>query len=274
MVAPSMDRGAAASGVQSFAGLDNMYVSQTRKGCIKECFGCEQNSEFNIYKGTQQQVVKGGEHMYALEQASCPCRFFCKAQRTSTMTVTGGSGAGGPAIMSYDRPFRCMPSPCKCCCFQEMTFKDETGQSIGKVKEDFTWCVPHFTTYKDDAETQPEFQIQMPTCCGGMCIDVCAEGLCNCRIPFYVYPAGELQRGSELAGSTPEPNEKKGTGGMRYAQITKVWGGMASEMFTDADKFELEFPKGIDAAAKARLLGSVFFLNMNFFEAQKDQNAG
>ena len=45
MVAPSMDRGAAASGVQSFAGLDNMYVSQTRKGCIKECFGCEQNSE-------------------------------------------------------------------------------------------------------------------------------------------------------------------------------------------------------------------------------------
>ena len=161
-------------------------------------------------------------------------------------------------------------------------------------------CVPHFTTYKDDAETQPEFQIQMPTCCGGMCIDVCAEGLCNCRIPFYVYaprppapphaaahvradparqapprsvssgspaaalsppsrtrarshgryPAGELQRGSELAGSTPEPNEKKGTGGMRYAQITKVWGGMASEMFTDADKFELEFPKGIDAVRR------------------------
>ena len=99
-------------------------------------------AQFNIYKGTQQQVVKGGEHMYALEQASCPCRFFCKAQRTSTMTVTGGSGAGGPAIMSYDRPFRCMPSPCKCCCFQEMTFKDETGQSIGKVKEDFTWCAP------------------------------------------------------------------------------------------------------------------------------------
>ena len=30
----------------------------------------------------------------------------------------------------------------------------------------------------------------------------------------------------------------------------------------------------VSQAAKARLLGSVFFLNMNFFEAQKDQNAG
>ena len=44
--------------------------------------------------------------------------------------------------------------------------------------------------------------------------------------------------------------------------------------FSDADKFECdhEFPHGADANQKARLLGTVFFLNMNFFEMQKENN--
>ena len=43
--------------------------------------------------------------------------------------------------MSYDRPFKCMPSPCKCCCYQEMTFYDESGtNAIGMIKEDCFKC--------------------------------------------------------------------------------------------------------------------------------------
>ena len=41
-----------------------------------------------------------------------------------------------------------------------------------------------------------------------------------------------------------------------------------------ADKFEMEFPQGASPEQKGRLLGSVFFLNMNFFEAQKEQEGG
>ena len=116
--------------------------------------------------------------------------------------------------------------------------------------------MPHFTVYKDAEGKQAEHQIQMPTCCGGLCIDVCAEGCCNCRIPYYVYPVGSLDRGTELMGSRPEADPKKGKEGKKYAQITKVWGGAATEMFSDADKFEVEFPAGSDPASKARLLGT------------------
>lgn len=55
-----------------------------------------------------------------------------------------------------------------------------------------------------------------------MCVNICAEGLCNCRIPFYVFPP--------TGGTTKE--EKIGF-------ITKIWAGMTSEVFTDAAKFEV-----------------------------------
>ena len=178
---PEMDR----EGVGLFANHESMFVSQTRKGCIKECLGCEQNNEvndtptqpplagfrapgcpvcphgrahtacaphppaqFNIYAGRESQ--KGSGVMYALESASCPCRFFCKAQRTSHMDITTGDVAGGAPIMSYDRPFRCMPSPCKCCCYQEMTFYGADGTTpIGMIKEDCFYCTHEPLLRKD-----------------------------------------------------------------------------------------------------------------------------
>ena len=41
---------------------------------------------------------------------------------------------------------------------------------------------------------------------------------------------------------------------------------MCEQVFTDADSFQLDFPKGIDAPAKARMLGTTAFVNMIFFE--------
>ena len=91
--------------------------------------------------------------MYALEDSTCCCRIFCKAQRTSRMTVfTGGKRTKAErknidpqsAVMSYERPFRCMVQPCKCCCFQSMRFLDQDGQHIGEIKEECFLCVPRF----------------------------------------------------------------------------------------------------------------------------------
>jgi len=84
---------------------------------------------------------------------------------------------------------------------------------------------------------------------GGMCINICAEGLCNCRVPFYVFPP--------TGGNTVE--EKIGN-------ITKIWTGLGTELFTDADKFEVEFPADANTNAKARLLGALFLINQLFFE--------
>jgi len=85
-----------------------------------------------------------------------------------------------------------------------------------------------------------EYKVQMPSCVGGMCvrqgklpiggdhaetlpiphrrcIDCCAEGLCNCKVPFYIYPAGS-----------------SGGKGEEIGKIVKMWRGLGTEVFTDA----------------------------------------
>ena len=52
-------------------------------------------------------------------------------------------------------------------------------------------------------------------------------------------------------------------------KIIKVWRGLGTEVFTDADSFQVNFPPGINAAGKARMIGTTMFLNMLFFEKQK-----
>ena len=48
--------------------------------------------------------------------------------------------------------------------------------------------------------------------------------------------------------------------------ISKHWSGMAKEVFTDADTFGIEFPKGISAELKAVFLGAVFLIDFAHFE--------
>jgi hypothetical protein len=54
----------------------------------------------------------------------------------------------------------------------------------------------------------------------------------------------------------------------KIGSITKVWGGLGTEFFTDADKFAVTFPNDATAEGKLRLLGSLFLLNQIFFERQ------
>ena len=56
-----------------------------------------------------------------------------------------------------------------------------------------------------------------------MCVNCCAEGCCNCRIPFYIFPQSDT----------------KGTKDTNVGFITKIWSGLGTELFTDADKFEV-----------------------------------
>lgn len=247
-------------GVAALAAHPNFFISQTRRGCLQEMLGCEARNEFNISTMEQKQAP----FMYALEDSSFLCRLCCANLRESRMDIKLGSmAAAGPQIMSYERPFQCLQvGPCKCCCYQQMSFFDETNTKIGHIKEDLFFCfVPSFTISEGAEAESPAYTVQMPVCCMGLCVDVCAEGLCNCRIPFYIYPVKQAARGNELQAPDGKP-----------AQITKVWSGTTTELFTDADNFELVFPTGATPNQKALLLGSVFFLNMNFFEKQKNQN--
>lgn len=116
----------------------------------------------------------------------------------------------------------------------------------GSVVETCYFFVPQFNVVKPDGTV--EYKIAPPTCVGGMCVDVFAEGLCNCRVPCYVFPP--------TSGTSKE--EKVG-------YITKIWGGLMNEI-ADATKFEVQFPTDATPDSKARLLGGLFLLNQLFFE--------
>ena len=86
--------------------------------------------------------------------------------------------------------------------------------------------VPTPKSLKPKPETRHHYQeyiVSPPTCVGGMCVDIFAEGLCNCRVPIYVYP-----------GDATSLNKDNKIGGM-----VKIWSGLGAELFTDADKFEV-----------------------------------
>jgi len=142
---------------------------------------------------------------------------------------------------------RCNASPCTCCCIAAIAFKDKDGVSIGSADVPCYWFLPKVSVKGPTG--QEEFALQQPSCCGGLCVNPMAEGLCNCKLPIYIYPPG------------------KGAAGEEIGKIIKLWRGLGTEAFTDATSFKIEFPKDIDAPAKQRLLGSTMFINMMFFES-------
>merc|ERR1711924_452516 len=259
-VAPAPSGG---SGYASILDTGNEFIiAQTRKGCIQEMCGCEANSEFTFHdhSGAQVGIIE--------EQTSCCIRFCCKNSRPWTTKMAAGTDINGPAILTFERPFRCAANNCKCCCYQEVAVLDGNGGvDMGKATEKCWYCVPNFATVKPDGND--EYQFHMPTCCGGMCVNVCAQGCCNCRIPFLIYPPGGDDANPLKAGEGCKP-----VPGMETekpdAQICKVGGGLATEVFTDADTFEFKAPAGADASAKARLIGATLLLNQIYFEGGEE----
>lgn len=220
----------------------NLFVKQTRKGWVQECFGCDANTEFKIATMQDQQQ----DIMYAIENTSCCVRLFCGSNRPFTITASEGGVSGGKTHSFHERALACPLMNLKCCCFQRLEAKDHNGIFLGAVEETCWMCVPTFQVVKQDLEVQ--YHIHQPTCCGGMCVDLCSEGCCSCRIPFHVYAPGREEKGQELGS------------------VTKIWSGMKKEITSDADNFELQFPADADTTTKTRLLGATFLINQIFFE--------
>jgi len=241
-------------------------LAQTRKGCFQEMCGCDANTQFKF--------IINGQHSATLdERSSCCNRFCCKGDRWWYTRMVMGNNLDAkcndsqPALLNFYRPYRCHKSPCKCCCYQEVQVSDGAGHFLGGIKEQFWCCVPKYTIY-DHMET-PVYDVHMPTCVGGQCVNCCAEGCCNCRVPFYLYPPGGDDDSSLNATHC---TQAEGVEGPTKAQICKIWSGLGTELFTDADKFEVKCPDGSDAAKKAQLIASTLLINQVEFE-RSDENA-
>lgn len=233
---------------------DELFIEQTGSGCCGEMFSCglwEGNTEFTVRPMNNKKNVV----MYVGEESSCLCRCCCGPYRSMKIKVHDGKDDKAPSFIQYNRSFACMPSNLKCCCYQEMSAKlltdekKEEGKDIGSFVESFYWCHTQFNVV--DEEGKVAYHVHPPTCCCGMCVSYCPEASCStcklgcCRIPFDIY----------------DPKSGKSVG-----KICKVWGGLATEVFTDADSFECKFPPEATPNEKALILGGVFLINQLYFE--------
>lgn len=247
-----MDR--AGDSAKALGAYESLLVVQTRKGVLRELLGSETTNEFKIYPSKEQSneaQSNGDSIFYSLEESTFCCRFFCKNQRAFTQTVWKGTkDQRESVIMTMKKEKTCPVAPCQGCCIPAISYFAADGSPMGSASVPCHFCLPSISV--KDPSGNDEYAIQMPSCCGGVCVDESAEGHCSKKIPFYIYPPGKGAKGEEIG------------------KIIKLWRGFWTETFTDADSFQIEFPKGIDETAKARVLGSVFFINMLFFEKAND----
>ena len=252
-----MDRGPS-----SLEAFDGLVVKQTKKGLLQELMGCEALNEFEIYPGGEKEDTRrASQVMYSLEESSCLCRYCCFNARSFTQTVwMGDVDAQNDVVLKMERPWAC-PLSSGCCCIpfwpfmQAINFTGADDAPLGRttVLCYMNPCIPRF--HIEDPGGAVEYKVQYPTCLGGLCPDCCAEDMP--RVGLYVYPAN---------ATTFDKHSNVG-------KIVKRWRGFLTEYLTDADTFAVDFPKGSTAAQKARLLGTVMYINMMLFE-KNGQNGG
>jgi hypothetical protein len=247
---------------------DQLFITQEGKLCcqlcecltsLTSCCGlCEFQEETEFAVRPFDSKKRKEVLMFAKEESGCCSRLCCAKYRSFTMNVHEGKDEKAPPTFEYYRPCRCLPGPMKCCCRQEMEARLAQSEGdaipIGKFTETFYWCTSQFNV--EDMEGTVLYKIHPPTMCCGTMDHCCPEAECSkcklgcCRIPFYLYKPDDSSH--------------------QVGKIVKVWGGLATELFTDADKFECHFPEASTPNEKAIILGGVFLINQLFFEGGED----
>ncbi|XP_039616496.1 phospholipid scramblase 1-like isoform X2 [Polypterus senegalus] len=140
-------------------------------------------------------------------------------------------------VIEVRRPLRCGGFCCPCCP-QELEVHAPPGTPIGYVVQDWHPFIPKFTIQNENRE--PVLKIQGP-CCGCRC---CAD------VNFKVLALDGI---SEVG------------------MITKQWGGILREAYTNADNFGVQFPMDLDVKVKAVMLGACFLIDFMYFEHKQDR---
>ena len=159
-------------------------------------------------------------------------------------------------LLAVDRPCACAAGSCKCCCYQSATFTSG-GNALGSIVETCYFCVPSFKI--NDAAGKQVYLLHPPTCCCGMCMNCCTEGNpCGrgcCKVPFWIFDAAVTNT--------------NGGNATHLGMILKKPKSIATEVFTDANAFEVKFPEAATVEQKAVLVGTAIFLNAVFFEGKE-----
>lgn len=201
-----------------------------KKECLEIFTGWEQRNRFEIRNALDQQFF------FAAEESSCFQRQCCGPNRGFVIHVTDNFGQ---EVMRFRREFKCCvgASCCadSCDCAFVVFAELPDGTCFGQVRQAQTCCLPEYKIL--DASGQQILYINGPYC------------VCDCCADFKI-------------ASTD--------GGQQIGTISKRWGGVAKEVFTDATTFRVTFPLDLEVKAKAILFGAAFLIDFMFFEAQNN----
>jgi uncharacterized protein YxjI len=180
-----------------------------------------------------QYTVKdqaGNKIFYVGEESNICGRQFCNSRRAFTLNVKDSAGSN---VLVMDRGLNCTCF-CGLCCPDKLTVSTPSGQLLGTVEEEFAILNPLFAI--KNAAGSTVLKVQGPilafSCLGGS----------------VVFQIQNLQ-------------------GVTVGTISKEWGGIVSELFTDADSFHMSFPQDLDPAVKAVCMGALFLIDYEYYES-------
>lgn len=88
----------------------------------------------------------------------------------------------------------------------------------------------------------------------------------TCKKFFVENAAGQTLYTLEGKAVLPWKFKILDTSGQEVGQVLKKWGGLAKEIFTDADTFTCFFPPHCDTTTRALLVATTLFIDLSFFE--------
>lgn len=144
--------------------------------------------------------------------------------------------------ITFEKPYKCA---CYCCCRPEMTGTNhKDGIDFGKVVDDWRCCDPSFQIF--DQENKKKYKIAGSCCqCGLMC-KTCSPFY---ETKFFIYDADANEDPSNAVGSIVRKSRE-----------------CFKAMFTDADEFNVYFPKNATAYDKLMLIGTTLMIDYTYFE--------
>ncbi|XP_046384282.1 phospholipid scramblase 2-like [Ischnura elegans] len=172
-----------------------------------------------------------GQIIYeAEEESDCLIRFCFGRIRPYEMEVRDNHGN---RIIHIYRRLAC--DSCLFPCYlQKIEVSSADGAVLGTVEQEWSICIPKFTIR--DISGNVILRLRGP----------CITSSCCCQdVVFDLLSAdGETEVG----------------------HVSKQFSGVITELFTDADRFGVQFPIDLDVRVKAVVLGAVFLINSMFFE--------
>ncbi|XP_034290702.1 phospholipid scramblase 1-like [Pantherophis guttatus] len=171
-----------------------------------------------------------GEMVYfATEENNWCVRNCLGTLRPFTMVI---SNHVGQQVIHLVRPFRCDGCCCPCC-LQELEIQAPPGLPIGFIQQVWHPLLPKFVIQNEAHKDVLKI------------VGPCITSACFGDVVFEVLAL----------------DEKTSVG-----RISKKWGGVLQEFFTDVDFLGISFPLDLDVKMKAVMLGAGFLLDFIFFE--------